>query len=211
MRHHHRSSTRQAGFSPVFQDPHIQAEPANDEMPGMIGRVFTRCSEAVEKQGATMSFDVDVRADLRAAWERHGLKPSALIQATTAWEGGLAGLSRWPVPTPPSPSDARESKSTPQSPPGKCPRPEATPARVRIVGAPPAPRRGQYGVAAGGSRLEIPRCTRAARPLHRCGNAGHRGMVPPRHRAHRGASQIGHHRRVGRHLAAPPGDSPHQP
>ena len=77
MRHHRWSSTRQAGFSPVFQDPHIQVEHANDEMPGMIGRVFTRCSEAVEMQGAMMSFDVDVRADLRAAWERRGLKPSA--------------------------------------------------------------------------------------------------------------------------------------
>jgi hypothetical protein len=77
MRHHRQSSTRQAGFSPVFQDPHIHAEPANDEITGMNGRVFTRCSEAVEKQGATMSFDVDVRADLRAAWERRGLKPSA--------------------------------------------------------------------------------------------------------------------------------------
>ena len=65
------------GFHLLFQDPHIHAEPANDEITGMNGRVFTRCSEAVEKQGATMSFDVDVRADLRAAWERRGLKPSA--------------------------------------------------------------------------------------------------------------------------------------
>jgi len=43
------------GFHPYskFLQKHIQAEPADDEMPKMIGRVFTSCSEA--------TFDVDGR------------------------------------------------------------------------------------------------------------------------------------------------------
>jgi len=54
-----------------FQQKHVQTGPADDEMPEMIGRVFTSCSEA--------TFDVDGR------WSEHGVLWCGRRSRWAAW------------------------------------------------------------------------------------------------------------------------------